>query len=84
MLLSQVRPVYPQSAKDARVQGVVTLEVVIDKEGSVADLKLISGHPLLQQAAIDAVKQWKYKPTLVAGDRVEVVSTVTVTFSFSQ
>ena len=83
-LVSQVKPVYPPLARQARVSGVVILEAVIGKDGSVAEIKVISGHPLLQQAAIDAVSQWKYKPTLLNGEPVEVVTTVTVNFAFQQ
>ena len=83
-MINQVKPVYPPLAKQARIQGVVILEAVIDKAGNVAEIKVISGHPLLQQAAIDAVSQWKYKPTLLNGEPVEVVTTVTVNFAFQQ
>ena len=84
MILVQTKPVYPPLAKQARIQGVVILEAVIGKDGSVNEIKVISGHPLLQQAAIDAVSQWKYKPTLLNGEPVEVVTTVTVNFAFQQ
>jgi protein TonB len=71
-------------AKQARIQGVVLLEAVISKDGAIDNLRVISGHPLLTQAAIDAVKQWRYKPTLLNGEPVEVVTTITVNFAFSQ
>jgi len=83
-LVSQVKPVYPPLAKQARIQGVVLLEAVISKDGAIDNLRVISGHPLLTQAAIDAVKQWRYKPTLLNGEPVEVVTTITVNFAFSQ
>jgi len=54
---------------------------VINKEGSIESLRVITGHPLLNQAALDAVKQWRYRPTMLNGERVEVITTVTVTFS---
>jgi protein TonB len=60
------------------------LEAVISKDGAIDNLRVISGHPLLTQAAIDAVKQWRYKPTLLNGEPVEVVTTITVNFAFSQ
>jgi TonB family protein len=82
-LLSQVQPVYPAVAKTARIQGVVLLEAEISEEGTVDTLKVISGHPLLIQAAIDAVKQWRYKPTMINGEPVPVVTTITVNFAFS-
>ncbi len=80
-LIHQVNPIYPPLARQARVQGVVVMEAVISKEGSIESLRVITGHPLLNQAALDAVKQWKYRPTLLNGDPVEVITTVTVTFS---
>ena len=83
-LQSQVKPVYPPLAKQARIQGVVVLEAEISKEGTIDNLKVISGHPLLIQAAIDAVKQWRYKPTQLNGEPVPVVTTITVNFAFSQ
>jgi protein TonB len=83
-LVSQVKPVYPPLAKQARIQGVVVLEAEISKEGTIDNLKVITGHPLLIQAAIDAVKQWRYKPTLLNGEPVPVVTTITVNFAFSQ
>jgi TonB family protein len=83
-LVSQVKPVYPQAARDARISGVVILEAVIGREGNVQEVRVISGHPLLQQAAIDSVSQWRYEPTLLNGAPVEVVTTITVTFSLSQ
>src|SRR5437867_4508485 len=83
-LLSQVKPVYPPLAKQARIQGVVVLEAEISKEGTIDNLKVVTGHPLLIQSAIDAVKQWRYKPTLLNGEPVPVVTTITVNFAFSQ
>ena len=80
-VLHQVAPVYPPLAKSARVQGVVILEATISRTGDIADLRVISGHPLLVQAAIDAVQQWKYKPTFLSGEPVDVVTTITVNFS---
>ena len=84
MQIVKVQPAYPPLAKQARIQGVVILEAIIGKDGAVTEVKVISGHPLLQQAAIDAVSQWKYKPTLLNGEPVEVVTTVTVNFAFQQ
>jgi protein TonB len=81
-LLEQVRPQYPPLARQARIQGVVVLEAVINKEGTVDNLKVITGHPLLINAALDAVKQWRYKPTMLNGEPVEVVTTITVNFAF--
>jgi protein TonB len=81
-LIHQVKPVYPPLARQARIQGVVVLEALIGKDGSISSLRQISGHPLLLQAALVAVKQWKYQPTLLNGDPTEVITTVTVTFTF--
>jgi len=78
--LYRVAPEYPKIAQLAHVQGDVVLDLVIDKEGKVADLKVVSGHPLLVQAAMDAVKQWRYRPYLVGGEAVAVDGRVTVKF----
>jgi protein TonB len=80
-IINQTRPVYPPLARQARIQGNVVLHAIIDKDGKVAQLEVISGHPLLVQAALDAVKQWRYKPTQLNGDPVEVDTTITVTFT---
>jgi periplasmic protein TonB len=80
-ILQQTRPLYPALARQARIQGNVVLHAIIDKDGKVAQLEVISGHPLLVQSALDAVKQWRYKPTLLNGDPVEVDTTITVTFT---
>lgn len=81
LLVSKVPPQYPQDAKDQRIQGSVVMRVTIDKEGNVANIELISGHPLLAPSAIDAVKQWKYKPYLLNQAPVEVETQVTVNFT---
>jgi periplasmic protein TonB len=81
-LIYQVSPVYPPLARQARVQGVVVMEALINREGLIESLHIVSGHPLLNQAALDAVKQWKYRPTMLNGEPVEVITTVTVTFTF--
>jgi len=80
-IITQTRPLYPALARQARIQGNVVLHAIIDKEGKVAQLEVISGHPLLVQSALDAVKQWRYKPTQLNGDPVEVDTTITVTFT---
>jgi len=84
MLIHQVKPGYPPLAKVTGTQGVVLLDAVIDKEGSIQSLRVISGHPLLNQAALDAVKQWRYRPTLLNGEPVEVSATITVTFTLQR
>jgi len=80
LLTRRVEPVYPELAKRARIQGVVILEVHIDEQGIVTDIELIRGHPLLTQAAIDAVRQWKYVPTLLGDELVPVIKPVTINF----
>jgi protein TonB len=81
--LKNVSPVYPDIAKQARVQGVVILECTISPQGKVTDVKVLRGIPLLDQAAVDAVKQWVYTPTLLNGVPVPVIMTVTVNFKLS-
>src|SRR5580692_1098407 len=80
-IITQTRPLYPPLARQARIQGNVVLHAIIDKDGRVAQLEVVSGHPLLVQSALDAVKQWRYKPTQLNGDPVEVDTTITVTFT---
>jgi TonB family protein len=82
-LISAAKPIYPPLAKMARQQGTVRFEATVGKDGSVENLKVVSGPPLLVQAAQDAVKQWVYRPTLVNGVPVEVVTTVDVNFSLA-
>jgi protein TonB len=79
----RVNPAYPDIAKQARVQGIVILECTISPQGKVMDVKVLRGIPLLDQAAIDAVKQWVYTPTLLNGVPVPVIMTVTVNFKLS-
>ena len=83
LLITKVPPEYPPDAKEQRIQGVVVLSVIIDTEGSVANVQLIVGHPLLAPAAIDAVKQWKYKPYLLNGSPLEVETQVQVNFTLA-
>lgn len=74
------QPVYPPLARQARISGSVVLHAIIDKDGRVSQLEVVSGHPLLVQAALDAVKNWRYQPTQLNGDAVEVDTTITVNF----
>jgi periplasmic protein TonB len=83
LLLHKVTPSYPALAKQARIQGSVVLQATIGKDGSIQNLHVLSGHPMLTQAAIDAVRQWKYKPYLLNGESVEVETTVQVNFTLS-
>jgi protein TonB len=83
LLVRKVNPVYPPLARQARISGTVILHAVISKDGSITGLSLISGHPMLAPAAIDAVKQWKYKPYLLNGEPVEVDTEVQVNFTLA-
>jgi protein TonB len=78
-----VQPRFPPIAKQARIQGTVQLEAIIAKDGSIQNLHVIKGHPLLAQAAIDAVSQWRYEPTLLNNDPVEVVTLINVVFKLN-
>ncbi len=83
-LVSQAKPVYPPLAKAARVQGTVTFEALIDTDGHVQNLQLLAGPPLLVPASMTAVQQWVYKPTLLNGNPVEVITTVDVNFTLAE
>jgi TonB family protein len=83
-LVNKVVPVYPPLAKQAKIQGVVELAATINKDGTIQNLELLSGHPLLVPAAVEAVKQWVYKPTLLNGNPVEVVTQIDVNFTLVQ
>jgi len=83
LIIRRVNPTYPPLARQARIQGVVLLQAQISKDGNIENLQLISGHPMLAPAAIEAVKQWKYKPYLLNGEPVEVETQVQVNFTLS-
>ena len=83
LLVRKVNPTYPPLARQARIQGTVVLQAEISKSGDIQNLRLISGHPMLAPAAIEAVKQWKYKPYLLNGEPVEVETQVQVNFTLS-
>jgi periplasmic protein TonB len=80
-LIQQVKPLYPQLARSARVQDTVVLEAIISRDGNVERLRVLSGHPWLIPAALEAVQQWRYRPTLLNGEPVEVLTQVTVNFT---
>jgi protein TonB len=82
-LIFRPEPEYPPVAKMARIQGTVRLEAVIGTDGRVENLKVISGHPLLLQAAVDAVSRWRYQPTLLNGEPVEVLTEIDVIFQLA-
>ncbi len=79
-LLHRVEPDYPEPARQQLIQGAVVLDVHMAQDGSVQEVKLVSGPPLLAQAAIDAVKQWRFKPREVSGRPVEMQTRITLNF----
>ena len=79
-LLHRVEPEYPELARMAGVSGLVLLRVIVDEEGNVLNIQVLRGHPILSEAAIEAVRQWKYSPMLLNGKPTPVVSTVSVDF----
>lgn len=83
LLISKVQPAYPPLARQARVQGSVVLAADIGKGGQIENLRVISGHPMLTQSAMDAVKQWRYKPYILNGEPVAVETQITVNFTLS-
>ena len=82
-LTHRVQPLYPPLARQARIQGQVVIRAVISRNGMIENLQVLSGHPMLVQAAIDAVKQWRYRPYFLNGEPVEVETQVTVNFLLS-
>ena len=82
-LIRQVIPIYPPMAKSAHISGTVRLIGIIAKDGTIRNLQLVSGHPLLTKSAIDAVSQWIYRPTLLSGEPVEVICPIDVNFTLS-
>ena len=82
-LLRKIIPIYPPLAIQTRTQGTVHLVGVISKDGTIRDLQVIDGHPLLIRAALDAVKQWVYRPTLLGGEPVEVIAPIIVMFTLN-
>lgn len=83
LLVNRVAPVYPPLARQARIQGTVILDVIITKTGEISDVKLVSGHPMLAPAAIEAVRQWRYRPYEKDGEPVDVKTTVQVNFKLA-
>jgi protein TonB len=83
LLQHKVEPQYPPAARAARIQGAVVLKAIIGKDGRVDDLKVISGHPMLAQAALNAVRQWRYKPYYLNGQPVAIDTTITVNFTLA-
>jgi len=83
LLVRRIQPTYPPLAKQARIAGAVVLQAEISKDGSIQNLHVISGHPMLVPSAIEAVKQWKYRPYILNGEPVEVETTITVNFTLA-
>ncbi|MFY9907919.1 MAG: energy transducer TonB [Terriglobales bacterium] len=82
-LLHKVQPIYPPIARQARVQGAVELRAIISKNGNIENLVVVRGHPMLSAAAIEAVRQWRYRPYLLNGEPIEVETEITVNFLLS-
>lgn len=82
-IINRVQPIYSAAARQERIEGVVRLHVIIAKDGTITQMEVVSGHPLLQQAALDAVRQWVYQPTLLEGKPVEVDTTIDVIFQLN-
>jgi serine/threonine-protein kinase len=80
-LVNQPKPVYPPLARQARIQGTVRFNAIIGRDGAIQDLQFVSGHPRLARSALEAVRQWKYRPTLLKGEPVEVVTQIEVNFT---
>jgi len=83
-LIFNPKPEYPPLAKMARIQGTVRLEAIISKDGTIQDLKVVTGHPLLVKSALEAVQRWRYQPTLLNGEPVEVVTEIDVNFTLAE
>jgi len=83
LLVRKVQPAYPPLARQARIQGAVVLQAEISKDGAIENLRLISGHPMLAPSAIEAVKQWCYKPYFLNGEPVAVETQITVNFTLA-
>ena len=83
MLINKVQPKYQQEAREKRISGTVRLHAIIARDGSIAQMEIISGDPLLVKSSLDAVRQWKYRPTLLNGEPVEVDTTIDVVYALN-
>lgn len=83
-LIRHVRPKYPAAAKTAKVEGTVRFDATIAKDGTIRDLQLVNGHPLLVDAAREAIKDWRYEPPMLYGEPVEVKTAIDLSFSLRQ
>jgi len=82
-LIRKVQPAYPPLARSARIQGAVVLQAIISKQGAIENLSVLSGHPMLVPSALDAVRQWRYRPYILNNEPVEVETQITVNFSLA-
>jgi protein TonB len=82
-LIRKVQPTYPPLARSARIQGIVVLQAIISKQGTIENLSVVTGHPMLVPAALDAVRQWRYHPYILNNEPVEVETQITVNFSLA-
>jgi periplasmic protein TonB len=83
-LVNRIVPVYPELARQMRIEGTVRLQAVVARDGSVQSLVILSGHPMLARAAVAAVREWRYRPTLLRGEPVEVETLITVIFTLTR
>jgi protein TonB len=83
-LLKRTSPVYPAFAKQAHIEGTVRMEALIDRQGRLRDIHVISGHPVLAQAALQAVKEWVYRPARLNGQVIEMNTQITLNFTLGQ
>ena len=83
-IVTKVTPLYPPMAKQARIQGTVRFNALIGRDGTVQNLQLVTGHPLLVAASQEAVRQWVYRPTLLNGEPAEVATVIDVNFTLSE
>src|SRR5260221_94691 len=84
LILKKVAPVYPPLARQARIQGTVVLRVIVSNAGDVENVQLVSGHPMLAPSAIEAVRQWTYKPYLLQNEPIEIETQVQVNFTLAE
>jgi len=82
-LIHRVQPIYPPIARQARIQGTVELRAIVSKSGTIENLAVLSGHPMLVKSALEAVRQWRYRPYLLNGEPIEVETDITVNFVLS-
>ena len=83
LLVTRLNPLYSKELRKKRIQGMVSLRVLVSKDGDVVDVKPISGHPALVEIATDAVKQWKYRPYMTQGEAVEMETDVKINFTLA-